>query len=360
MKLKTTLTLILLYVVAHVYSQNPFTGESNVFVTDSKNPVISDVFPNGGESYYFGQSLPVNWTASDESLGSHPITVYISLDGGFTYALLAETLANGGSALLTLPQAISDQIKIKVVVQDEFGYTASMESSSVFSLLGSYISLKVFLEGSFDGTGMSTFLNSNNLIPLNQPYAGVALNYQGTESVNAIPNSDIVDWVLVELRDAASASSASQTSVIHRQAAFLLKNGEITGLDGSSELMFGLPVDQQLFAVVYHRNHAPVISANPLMETGNQYYFDFTAGAGQVLGGVNGHKEISAGVWGLFSGDGNGDGDVHNGDKNDVWNMQSGASGYLEGDFNLDGDVNNNDKIQNWTPNSGRSSQVPV
>jgi hypothetical protein len=41
-----------------------------------------------------------------------------------------------------------------------------------------------------------------------------------------------VDWVLVEFRDATTTASA--TATIARQAAFLLSDGSITAMDGSS------------------------------------------------------------------------------------------------------------------------------
>jgi hypothetical protein len=60
--------------------------------------------------------------------------------------------------------------------------------------------LKVLFEGPFIGTNMTTILNAEGLIPLSQPYNNVPWNYNGTEYVGSIPNTDIVDWVLIELR----------------------------------------------------------------------------------------------------------------------------------------------------------------
>lgn len=359
MKRKTTITLIAALIAVNVFSQNPFYGYSNVFTSDSKPPVVSGVYPNGGESYYFGLEMPVSWNAMDDSFGANPISVYISLDGGLTYDLLAFDLSNDGIAQLMPPGGMNENVKIKVVATDEFGNTASIESSAVFSLIGNYLDVRVMLEGSFNGGEMSTFLNTLGLIPLDQPYTEMPYNYSGTESVASVPNGNIVDWVLVELRYASAPENAMPSEIIHRQAAFLLNTGEIVGLDGSSPLQFGLPVDQQLFAVVYHRNHLAVIGANACDLSGNTYSYNFTTSGNQVFGGQNAHKELSANVWGMFSGDADSDGDVHNGDKNDAWANQSGLSGYNTADMNLDGDVNNNDKIMYWSPNSGRSSQVP-
>lgn len=224
---------------------------------------------------------------------------------------------------------------------------------------GSMVSLKTYLEGPFNGTQMSTALNQAGYLPLNQPYHAEPWNYTGTESVTAIPGPDIVDWVLVEYRDAPSASQANSLTTIGKQAAFLLNNGHIVDLDGSSPLTFGSTLFNQLFAVVRQRNHLSVLSANPLNVSGGNYNYDFSSGESQVYGGGLGHKELSPGIWGMMSGDGDANEQVNNSDKNSVWQLQTGTSGYKSGDFNLDGQVNNTDKIDKWRPNTGKASQVP-
>ena len=45
------------------------------------------------------------------------------------------------------------------------------------------------------------------VIPLTQPYNGAPWNYTGTESVATIP-AGVVDWVLPELREAATPAQA--------------------------------------------------------------------------------------------------------------------------------------------------------
>jgi hypothetical protein len=222
------------------------------------------------------------------------------------------------------------------------------------------LDLKAFLEGPFNVTQMEAWLNSNNFIPLAQPYNVAPWNYAGTESVAAMPNANVVDWVLVELRDATSAATATSATMVGRQAAFILQDGTIRGIDGTSLLSFNLTIANQLYVVIWHRNHLGVISSNALVIAGNTYTYDFTTGSGQAYGGANGHKEIGTGIWGMVSGDGNADGQINNTDKNDVWKVESGNAGYKAGDFNMDGQVSNPDKIEKWKPNSGRSCQVPI
>ncbi|MCD4791319.1 MAG: hypothetical protein K8R37_15095, partial [Bacteroidales bacterium] len=221
------------------------------------------------------------------------------------------------------------------------------------------VSLKAMMEGPFAGTQMNTSLNTSGFIPLDQPFNTTPWNYSGTETVPAIPNANIVDWVLVELRETTGgASTATPGTKIGQQAAFILKTGDIVGLDGISLLRFDLSITNNLFAVIWHRNHIPVISANPVTETGGVYIYDFTTNAGQAYG-TDSQNEVTTGVWGMISGDANSDGQVTTDDKTNVWETAAGTSEYLNSDLNLDGQVDNQDKDDYWLPNLGKGTEVP-
>jgi len=223
--------------------------------------------------------------------------------------------------------------------------------------------LKVFLEGPFNGTDMNTNLTNNpelvEGLPLDQPYNIPPWNYEGTESVVSIPNPDIVDWILVEFRDAIDAANATETTIIDRQAAFLLQDGSVVQTDGISKLTFNHSIIQSLFAVIRHRNHIDIISSNPLTEIGGEYNFDFTTSIDQVYGGTAGYKSITSGVYGMAGGDFDANGTIGNADKI-LWEINGGEEGYLPEDINFDGQVNNPDKDDFWILNTDIiSSQVP-
>ena len=224
------------------------------------------------------------------------------------------------------------------------------------------LDIKLFLEGPFNGTDMNTDLNLGNVIPLSQPYdsdPSASWYYTGTEQVAAIPNTDVVDWILIELRDATTAGGADKSTMIAKQACFLTKSGNVVALDGINYPIFNTTVTNNLYVVIYHRNHLGIMSAYPLIPTGNLYSYDYSIDIGQVYGTMNGHKHLGGGVWGMTGGDGKSDGQINNGDKNDVWASQAGGSGYLAGDFNMDSQVNNGDKNDLWVPNTGMGGQVP-
>ncbi len=218
--------------------------------------------------------------------------------------------------------------------------------------------LIVFLEGPFNGTDMNTSLNPS-LLPLSQPYQTAPWNYDGTESVVSIPNPEVIDWILVEFRDANDGASAIGASTIERQAAFLLRDGSVVGTDGATHIQFKGAVTEQLFAVVLHRNHVGVMSANHLTVTEGLYTYDFTSSIDQVYGGGAGYKSIAPGIYGMAGGDVDASGSVDMADKV-LWDSGSGANGYLPADLNFDGQVNNPDKNDMWLLNTNtKSSQVP-
>lgn len=218
------------------------------------------------------------------------------------------------------------------------------------------VNVKVVLEGPFNGTDMNTDII--DALPLSQPYNTNPWNYSGSESVIAIPNENIVDWVLVELRETDDlATTAVDSTIIATQAAFLLRDGSIVGLDGTSNLVFDIHVRNNLFVVIHHRNHLTVMSSISLVETNNVYNYDFTDALPKAY--KVGHKYLGNYIYGMRGGDGLPDGIINSNDKVDVWKIQSGEAGYKEGDFNLNKQVANPDKNQIWKPNLNSSSQIP-
>ena len=217
------------------------------------------------------------------------------------------------------------------------------------------LNLKIFLEGPFNGTDMNTDLTD---FPLSQPYNTPPWNYTGTESVVSIPNSDVVDWLLIELRDAPDAPSATPATKIAQQAAFVLKAGFVMGMDGSSSLEFNNFIIQQLFVVVRHRNHLGVMSANPVVESGGIYSYDFTSGSAQAYG-TGALKDLGDGNFGSYGGDANADGTINSEDKEIVWVNEAGLLGYLQSDMDLNGHADNMDKNVVWIYNVGKTEQIP-
>ncbi|MCD4729122.1 MAG: right-handed parallel beta-helix repeat-containing protein, partial [Bacteroidales bacterium] len=256
------------------------------------------------------------------------------------------------------PDLSNDTLYYKLTAFDYNG-NQSPSSETIEILTGKNLDLKVFLEGPFFVTQMIPFLNLGGYIPLTQPYNQPPWNYTGDEMVDQLPNSDIIDWVLLEFRDATDPTSAGGSTVVYQTAAFLIGDGAIVGLDGTNQPKVNLDYNHNLYLVVWHRNHMGIISALPVTESANSYTYDFTDMIDKTYGGEKAVKFLNTGIWGMIAADGNADGQIDNKDKNDIWYLQRFLSGYLQGDFDMDTDVDLMDKENFWESNSGKSSFVP-
>jgi hypothetical protein len=152
--------------------------------------------------------------------------------------------------------------------------------------------VKTFLQGAYEASlgrhkdvtpGWAAILNAN---VLNQPYNTAAFgNYNGGESVssgfftsNATHARDVVDWVLLEVKDASLVTVA-------RRAAFVREDGKIVDINGDSLVTFNGLGSGNFYLTVRHRNHLAISVENLLPVTAkalglppptSAYNFDFT------------------------------------------------------------------------------------
>jgi len=215
-----------------------------------------------------------------------------------------------------------------------------------------------FLEGPFNGTNaMSTILNAGGLIPLTQPYSAAPWSYPGTESVGSIP-AGVVDWVLIELRQATIAGSATSSTVFGRKAAFLKSDGSIVDISGSGPVRFlgsNLTTGNNLYPVIYHRNHMPVMANNAAPLISGVFTYDFSTAASQTYG--PGIKHVGP-KWVMIAGNSGIDMDINNNGLSN-WVTDFGATGYNKGDFDLgNGSVDNSD-LSLWVANFGLAGLLP-
>jgi hypothetical protein len=345
-----------------------FTQPAPWFFFNKENtapcPPVEGFTPAGDVA--IGTLIPlIAWNAAfdPDSISDGPetlrYTIEVDTSNTFSSVIFTQTTAMGINYAQVNPSLLANhRYYYRVKTMDDEGLESAWSATQSFRVFDITLYLAVNLEGPFNGTGMNTSLNPAYL-PLAQPYGTVPWYYTGTETVGSIPSADVVDWILVELRDAPNAQSATPATIIARQAAFLLRDGSVAGLDGNAPIRFYTEIQNNLFVVIHHRNHLSIMTPVSPPENNGTFTWDFTTGAGQAYGGVNAHKELAPGKWGMIAGDGNADRQVNNADKNDVWRPQSGSSGYKQGDFSMNGQVDNSDKIEKWKPNSGRSSQVP-
>ena len=308
-----------------------------------------------------GTNLAIN--ALPEILINYVVQLGFKVGATNNYSITAMETSSFDPSVSIFLDDTKDGVLIDLKTNPVYNFTATpndnIQRFKIYFRYPVQLDLKVFLEGSFNGVEMNNELNTGNYLPLNQPYNIMPWNYEGTESVLAIPNLDVVDWVLVEIRDTVNASLAGSETTVEKAAGFLLKNGSIVGMDGLSPLIFKKTISDSIFAVVWHRNHLGLISSAGPMETGGIYYFDFTTGFDQAYGGINALKEITTGIFGMIGGDFNADGIIDGLDRSGTWAPSAGKKGYLKGDGNLGGQINNQDKNDLWFNNLTSQSQVP-
>jgi len=237
---------------------------------------------------------------------------------------------------------------------DRSGNAISTESNCFqysFNVLHK-LSLKLFLQGPYKNGKMKTYLSQLNLIPRMQPYSNSPWNYNGSEYIDTVPGN-VVDWVLIELRTAREDSS-----IKYRTTALLKNNGNLQDPCGNEYLTITNMPGGNYYVVVKHRNHIPVMSSIPvILSEDSVSAYDFSSSANQAYG--NTEAELGENVFGIYSGDGNGNGIINDFDYKDIWKNENGTMGYKAGDFDLNGGVNIADKNLYWKINHGKVSQVP-
>ncbi len=219
---------------------------------------------------------------------------------------------------------------------------------------GVTIDLNVFLEGPFDpGIGkMTGELLQGALVPQGQPYTGSPWNYPGTEGSGWLPTDyppETVDWVLVSLRE-----SIDPETEVARAAAVLLENGNISSFN------VNLNNSNPVYIMIEHRNHLPIISAQPIPIFNNTISYDFTAQNSYHPTGF-GQKQVGT-YWMMYGGNADQDGsnscDINAIDRV-FWETVNGLFGvYNPGDYNLDGDINGADRIV-FNLNNGIFTTIP-
>ena len=212
------------------------------------------------------------------------------------------------------------------------------------------LNIKVLLEGPFSSGNMSTNLLTDGFISLTQPYNEEPWNYAGSESVSSIPQ-DVVDWVLLELR-----SGTASSTVVSRKAAFIKSNGSVVDIDGTSPVSFSGTPSGNYYIVVMHRNHLPVMSADPVSLGPEPDLYDFTTSSSKAYG-ADALADLGGGKWGLYAGDSDENGTINVLDYGNVVNNLF-DTGYKLGDLDLNGVINVLD-YSKTNNNMFKSTQVP-
>ncbi|MCB0794655.1 MAG: hypothetical protein KDB88_07950 [Flavobacteriales bacterium] len=168
---------------------------------------------------------------------------------------------------LTDTEICIDQI-VDIINEDANPVITRLENACVTVGNAVALNVKVFLEGPFDPIAglMHDSLRVMSLIPSTEPYTSLGFAHAGDGGGESVlggvfdpsgPDA-IVDWVLLELRDAGSP-----TTVVSTRSALLQRDGDVVGTDGSSSVILSA-TPGSYYVAMRHRNHLGVMSAAPL------------------------------------------------------------------------------------------------
>ena len=213
------------------------------------------------------------------------------------------------------------------------------------------VNARVLLEGPYNvGTAlMNDNMRALGLVPTTEPYTGLGYAHVGgggettSPAVLAITGSDaVVDWVVLELRDANNPSI-----VVATRSALLQRDGDVVDTDGLSPVSLLIGQGEYHLAV-RHRNHLGCMTEAPVhLSGGVATAVDFTLSTTPTYGTEA--CRVTGAVQLLWSGDVSFDGVVKytglSNDRDPILIEIGGTvptntvSGYHDTDVNLDGAV---------------------
>ncbi|MEZ5537549.1 MAG: CAP domain-containing protein [Thiolinea sp.] len=214
------------------------------------------------------------------------------------------------------------------------------------------VKIKVLLQGAYQAAdNMMRATPAGWSVPLTEPYSSLGYNVSGTKQLNdgllSVSGSNaIVDWMLVELRDADDPSL-----ILESKALLVQRDGDLVDpLSGGNSLVFADKVSGRYHLAVRHRNHLGVMTRQPVALSASAVSVDFSSASTPVWG-QNGRVDVGGRSL-LWGGDVNHDGqviavgvgndtgltvqNVLTAAGNDGFSANFVTQGYKAGDTNLD------------------------
>lgn len=204
--------------------------------------------------------------------------------------------------------------------------------------------IKVLLEGFYNPTNqqLNTNLKANNLLPANEPFN------TGQEIVLNDFSLDVVDWVLIELRD-----ENDMYNVVAQKPVLVKMDGTLLEVSGTDLITFNGLTDGNFYLAVHHKSHLPVISSTPQFLGANPVQYDFSSEANAAMGEEQ--QKLVSGKYCMISGDFDGNGIINSLDFN-LWKQEGAAvNSYSPADADGNGIINNQD-FNLWKANGSKIS----
>jgi hypothetical protein len=248
----------------------------------------------------------------DKSFTITPTNTTTSGDVDITFYLEASEFTST-SSLYALREGSGEVVPLTVA---SFGPNTTL-TGTFTGLSGTYyfgpesafrvrVSPKVYLQGAAlnPNTGEESLMRDDlrvaGYIPTTSPYDATTCN---ASVFNVTGANAIVDWVLVELRDAIT-----NTTVTASQSALLQRDGDVVGVDGTSSLLFNTS-GKDYYVVIKHRNHLGVMTNGLFALSATTSIVDFT-NTTPITFGTDAQTSFGmpSGMLGMWAGDSTGNG----------------------------------------------------
>jgi len=137
--MKGTLTVTFLLALTGLSALTGF-AHSNVFIGDTKDPVVQILYPLDQGFIQQGFPLEIVWNVTEQNLAENSTDIFLSVDGGDVYSPIVLGYGEGNSYVWTSPNETIENAMIKVVTHDSFGNVGACTSSESF-IIGPLIPL---------------------------------------------------------------------------------------------------------------------------------------------------------------------------------------------------------------------------
>ena len=309
----------------------------------------------------------------------------IAINGAWQADVTPAIVGDQGTAWATRTVDLSaytgSPVKLRFRAITGPGFTSDIALDDLrFTPTSVLVDVSALLEGPYDGSAlMLPGVDAAPDFPLADPYPALGYVHTGLGNGGTLDpsllgvgtTSRIIDWVLVELRDAVDPGV-----IVASRSGLVRADGTITELDNSSPLAFAVDAGNY-YVAVRHRNHLGLMTAAPVALSSTvqtvPLHLSATATYGVEAARVAGDRQL------LWAGDVSFDGQLkYTGEDNDrdpILEAIGGvvptatATGYRQEDVDMSGEVkytgegNDRDPIlQNIggvVPTSIRQEQLP-
>jgi hypothetical protein len=227
------------------------TSSTNLYTNDLLDMEITS--PTGGSAYGWAGPSGGSLSSTDEFLSG----TVSSIDSGIYVATVTDALGCVNTASILVQVHASAVVRLKALLSGPYVATAGLMHDS---------------------------LRTYGIIPTTDPYTAAPFNTIFPKVGMPSPSSSvdpsvfiptgpdaIVDWVFIQLRSAANAST-----VVATRSALIQRDGDIVALDGVSPVTFQGTYPGSYFVTVKHRNHLGIMTAGSINILENGTAVDFT------------------------------------------------------------------------------------